>query len=174
VTAARLGRFLARAAEAASTVAFAAMFVLFVLGVFMRYALSMPLIWAEELIMVIFLWFVFLTEAFVIEEREQIAFDALYDIAGPRGRQAIRAAAALLIALVFLVSLPLVFDYVAFLWRERTAVLRWRLDLVYSCFVVYWLAVIVRAVAQLARVVGPHWRDHVATVAPDERGNLLG
>ena len=60
------------------------MFVLFLAGIFARYVLSTPLVWSDELIMVIFLWVVFLTEAFVITEREQVTFDGIYDLVGER------------------------------------------------------------------------------------------
>jgi len=166
----KLGR---RAAEAASTAAFAAMFLLFIAGVVMRYAFGQPLQWSDELITVIFIWIVFLTEAFVISEREQITFDAFYDLMGPRARRIVSAIASLVIAGLFLVALPTIVDYVRFLYRERTSALQWRLDIVYACFAVYWAAVIVRALAKLVRLCRPDWRAHVA-VAADQRANLLG
>ena len=76
----RAARMATKAAEAMTTIAFAAMFVLFLVGIVMRYATDAPLAWSDELIMVIFLWTVFLTEALVITEREQITFDAVYDV----------------------------------------------------------------------------------------------
>ena len=167
-------RFLARAAEAASALAFAFIFGLFLVGIFARYALASPLAWADELIMIVFLWLVFLTEAFVIEEREQVTFDAIYDAAGEHTRRIILLLGAIATAGTFIAALPTVLDYVQFLWRERTNVLQWRLDWVYSCFVVYWAAVIVRALVKLARLVAPGWRREVSAVPPDERANLLG
>ena len=124
----RILRGLTAAAEAVSTAAFAAMFLLFLAGIFMRYALGRPLAWSDELIMIIFLWMVFLSEAFVITEREQVTFDGIYDLVGERWRRAIQATAALLIAVMFLIALPTIFDYVRFLWRERTTALQWRQD----------------------------------------------
>jgi TRAP-type C4-dicarboxylate transport system permease small subunit len=170
---ARLTTLFAKSAEAVSTLAFAAMFVLFLAGIFARYVLGKPLAWSDELIMVIFLWVVFLTEAFVIAEREQVTFDGLYDLAGERARRAIQAAGALGVGVMFLVALPTVFDYVTFLWRERTNALQWRLDVVYFCFVVYWAAVIVRAAFKLARLAGPNWRDEVRA-SSDGSANVLG
>src|SRR5262245_34076518 len=167
-------RILAKTAEAASAAAFAAMFLLFLAGIFSRYALNRPLVWSDELIMIIFLWVVFLTEAFVITEREQVTFDGIYDLVGERWRRAILLAGTLLIAVMFLIALPTVYDYVRFLWRDRTTALQWRLDIVYLCFVVFWAAVIVRAVARLVRLAGPGWRDEVAIARPDERASVLG
>ena len=167
-------RILAKTAEAASAAAFAAMFLLFLAGIFFRYALNRPLVWSDELIMILFLWVVFLTEALVITEREQVTFDGIYELVGERWRRAILAAGALAIAVMFLVALPTVFGYVQFLWRERTPALQWRLDYVYLSFVVFWVAVIVRAGLKLIRLAGPNWRDEVAIVRADERANVLG
>ena len=170
----RILRVLVRGAEAVSAAAFAVMFALFLVGIFARYVLARPLAWTDELIMVIFLWVVFLTEAFVITEREQVTFDGIYDLVGERWRRAIQATAALLIAAMFLIALPTIFDYVRFLWRERTTALQWRLDFVYLCFVVFWAAVIVRALIKLVRLARPNWRDEVAIARAAERANVLG
>jgi TRAP-type transport system small permease protein len=170
----RVLRRLAKIAEAASATAFAAMFLLFLAGVFARYALNSPLIWSDELIMILFLWMVFLTEAFVTAEREQVTFDGIYELVGERWRRIILAAGALIVGVMFLIALPTVFDYVRFLWRERTTALQWRLDLVYICFVVFWIAVIVRAAIKLIRLSLPNWRNEVALVGADERANVLG
>ena len=170
---ARTLRILAKTAEAVSAAAFAAMFLLFLAGIFFRYALNRPLVWSDELIMILFLWVVFLTEALVITEREQVTFDGIYDFLGERGRRVIQALGALVIAVIFLIALPTVFDYVTFLWRERTNALQWRLDIVYFCFVIYWAAVIVRAAFKLARLAGPNWRDEV-TASSDGSANVLG
>jgi TRAP-type C4-dicarboxylate transport system permease small subunit len=170
---ARAATLFSKTAEAISALAFAAMFVLFLAGVFARYVLGKPIAWSDELIMVIFLWVVFLTEAFVITEREQVTFDGLYDLVGARARRAIQAAGALAVGAMFLIALPTVYDYVTFLWRERTNALQWRLDHVYFCFVVYWAAVIVRAVFKLIRLAGPNWRNEV-TAASDGSANVLG
>ncbi len=72
---------------------------------------------------------------------------------GERGRRIIQALGALLVAVMFLVALPTVYDFVRFLWRERTNALQWRLDIVYSCFVVFWVSVIVRAALKLVRLL---------------------
>jgi len=170
---ARLTMLFTKTTEALSTLAFAAMFALFLAGIFARYVLGKPLAWSDELIMVIFLWVVFLTEAFVITEREQVTFDGIYDLVGERMRRFILAAGSLAIGIMFLIALPTVFDFVTFLWRERTNALQWRLDIVYFCFVIYWAAVIVRAAFKLVRLAGPNWRDEV-TVSSDGSANVLG
>ena len=111
-----------------------------------------------------------LTEAFVIAERDEVTFDVLYDAVGEHARRAILALGAAIVATMFLVALPTIYDYVSFLWRERTDALRWRLDWLYFCFVIYWAAVIVRSLARLVRLAGrtgaPRSRRRRPTNAP--------
>jgi TRAP-type C4-dicarboxylate transport system permease small subunit len=124
--------------------------------------------------LVFFLGTVFLTEGLVISEREQITFDAVYDVVGERARRIISLLAALAIGGLFLYSLPTVVDYIRFLYREKTSAMQLRFDYVFACFAVYWAAVVIRAGARLVRLLGPNWRSAVALAAPDERSNLLG
>ena len=151
-----------------------AIFLFFIAGIVMRYAFARPIEWADEFIMVLFLWTTFLTEALVLRDREQVRFDVVYDLCGPKGRRFIGLAGSALVAVLFLVAAPTVYDYVTFLWRERTVALQWRLDIVFACFVQYWAAVIVRALAAFVRLCRPNWQEEVALVQADQRSNVLG
>ena len=153
---------------------FIGMFVLFVVSVVQRYVLVRPVNWVDESILILFLWSTFLTEALVLSEREQVTFDVVWDLAGPGLRRAIALLAASLVAVIFGLAAPTIVDYVAFLWREKTNALEWRLDWVYSCFIIYWLAVIVRAIDKLLRLGSRDWRTEVQDLAPDEKANVLG
>jgi hypothetical protein len=50
---------------------------------------------------------------------------------------------------------PGALDYIHFLSRERTSVLNWRLDLVFACFGIFVVAVIVRMAHRLLVLVKP-------------------
>jgi TRAP-type transport system small permease protein len=153
---------------------FIGIFVLFVVSVFQRYVLVQPVNWVDESILILFLWSTFLTEALVLNNREQVTFDVVWDQCGPKGRRAIGLIAAGLIALLFALSAPTIWGYVAFLWREKTNALEWRLDYVYFCFVIYWLAVIVRAVDRIVLLSSDQWSEHVKDQKADEKTNVLG
>jgi TRAP-type C4-dicarboxylate transport system permease small subunit len=164
----------AKLAEWISVGMFFAIFVLFIAAVVMRYVFVRPLEWADEFILILFLWTTFLTEALVLTEREQVTFDVVYDMCGPQGRRGIGLAGSMVVAAMFLAAMPTIFGYITFLWRERTPVMEWRLDAIYSCFMVYWVAVCVRAIAKFSALCGARWRAHVAAVQLDERANVLG
>jgi TRAP-type transport system small permease protein len=168
------GRRISQIAQWISVGMFIGMFVLFVVSVIQRYVLVRPVNWVDESILILFLWSTFLTEALVLREREQVTFDVIWDLAGPGLRRAIGLLAAALVAVIFTLAAPTIVDYVTFLWREKTSALEWRLDWVYSCFIIYWLAVIVRAIDKLALLTSSSWREHVKDLAPDAKANVLG
>jgi TRAP-type C4-dicarboxylate transport system permease small subunit len=88
---------LSRYAEWVSVGMFIGIFVLFVVSVFQRYVLVRPVNWVDEVILILFLWSTFLTEALVLREREQVTFDVIWDVAGPRARRAIGLLAAAMV-----------------------------------------------------------------------------
>ncbi len=138
--------------ETVTAAMFAAVFAIFVLKVVMRYAAGDALAWADELCVVLFIWIIFLANAALVPDRQQISFDLLYRHASPRWQRVIGVLRAVLVAGVFAAALPGALDYIAFLWRERTPVLQWRLDAVYACFGVFMVAVILRRVVTLTRL----------------------
>jgi TRAP-type C4-dicarboxylate transport system permease small subunit len=150
------------------------MFAITLAGVIGRYALNAPIAWADELGMILLLWAVFLTDAFVTRDRDHIAFDMVWERAPAAGRRWLLLFQAGAFGLLFAAALPTVVDYVQFLWRERTSALEWRLDFVFSCFAVYLAVVVVRLAAKFARAAGPRWRDEVSDTDPAQTANILG
>jgi TRAP-type C4-dicarboxylate transport system permease small subunit len=128
---------------------FACVFAVFLLKVVMRYVAQDPLAWADEVSTVLFVWLIFWANAFLVPDRQQIAFDLLYRHLPPRGQRVVGVIRFLVVGGLFAWSLPGVIDYIRFLWRESTPVLGWRLDWVYSCFGIFVLAVVVRSVIGL-------------------------
>jgi TRAP-type C4-dicarboxylate transport system permease small subunit len=174
---ARLKSLLTRSAQWAEWLSvgmFFAIFVLFIAAVVMRYVFVRPIEWADEFILILFLWTTFLTEALVLSEREQVTFDVVYDLCGPVNRRRIGLISSSVIAPMFLAAMPTIFGYITFLWRERTPVMEWRLDFIYACFMVYWVAVCIRAIAKFSVLCGNGWRGQVEAVQLDERTNVLG
>lgn len=153
-------------ADCVSGLMFAAIFAVSVAGIAMRYVFHAPLLWGTEVQMLLLMWCTFLTDAFVIRSGDHVAFDVVWEMVSPPVRRLIGIVGRLAFALVFLVAFPSLLDYVLFLWRERTDVLELRLDAVYSCFLIYMAAIIVRLGAELAAFLGGHWRHHVETSGP--------
>jgi len=165
---------LRRAVEWIAMAMMAVMFVITLAGVVGRYAFNAPIAWADELGMILLLWSVFLTDAFVSRDSDHIAFDMVWDRATATGRRWLLIVQSGVFAVVFALALPTVVDYVLFLWRERTSALEWRLDIVFSCFAIYLAMVVVRLVVKFRAAVGPRWRDAVTDTDPSQTANILG
>ncbi len=155
----RIARAVERVAEAFCVAAFAGVFLVFVWKISMRYLAGSAVAWADEVSVVLFVWIVFIANGFVVEDRRQISFDLLYRHVGPGAQRGLMLARIALVGGLFAVALPGAVDYIAFLWRERTPVLLWRLDLVYACFGLFMVGVLVRCAARLVRLLGPNWRE---------------
>ena len=123
-----------RAAAAVSALLVAAVLGVVLLGVARRYLFGAPLSWTDELASVLFLWSVFWTAALTVPLREHVSFDLLLEALPARARRLIGIGTSLVVGIALLAALPKTIGYVAFLWRERTAALQWRLDYVYACF----------------------------------------
>ena len=65
------------------------------------------------------------------------------------------------LGLIFLAAMPGVVDYVLFLGRRSSMLLRIRMDLVYSCFVIFMVAVIVGAAIRIWRLSGRSWEQNL-------------
>jgi TRAP-type C4-dicarboxylate transport system permease small subunit len=152
---------LGRAAELVSAALFFAMFVLMVAGVVARYGFNAPIVWIDETVLLLFLWTIFWTGAFVVREREMVVFDLLFAVISPRARRVLAFVASGAVGLLFLVALPYCYSYIAFLWREKTSVLEVRLDLLYMCFPLFLAAAAIRLLLHAWRLTRPQWREQV-------------
>jgi len=141
-----------RAAAAVSALLVAGVLGVVLLGVARRYLLGVPLSWTDELASVLFIWLVFWTAALAVPLREHVSFDLLTDALPARARRWIAIVTSLVVAMALLAALPKTIEYVAFLWRERTAALQWRLDFVYACFPLFMGAAALRFLWQVLRL----------------------
>lgn len=154
-------------AEVVSAVLFAAIFVIFIAAITARYVFNRPLPWADELNVILLLWMTFWTGAFVTRDREHVVFDLVYERLGGEGKRAMLLVGAVGFGAFFAAALPTIWGYVAFLWRERTSVLEWRLDYVYSCFALFIAVTVQRLAWNAAILCGRSWRRVVAAQSGD-------
>ena len=142
---------------------FVVVFLAFIAKIVMRYAMGDALAWADELCVVLFIWIIFLANAFLVADRQQIRFDLLEHRLPPRARRVAIMARTLLIGFIIAWSLPGAIGYIRFLWRERTPVMLWRLDYVYACFGIFLVAVLARLAWRLVTLALPGWRDRLSS-----------
>ena len=148
---------LQRAAEIIAAFVFALMFAAFILQIFSRYVLNNPTAWTQEAILVCYLWVVFWCSAFMLRERDQITFDLVVSVSPPRTRRWLAVISATLVGVAFLVVLPGTIDWVHFMRFEKTPVLGLRYDQLYSIFIVFCVAIVIRSALRVRELLSARW-----------------
>ena len=120
------------------------MFASFLLQIFFRYVLNHPLGWTEEVTVLCWLWVVLWCASFVLSDREEVRFDIVYGIVPLRLQRAFTIITSITLIILLAWSLPATWKYVVFMKREHSAYLHMRFDLLYSIYLVFAVAVIVR------------------------------
>jgi len=153
-----------RFAEAVAAALLAVIFVSFIVQIVLRYLFNWPVGWTTELSLVAWLWLVLWGAAFVLRDQDEIRIDFVLVHAGPRARRVIGIVAALCVIVLFGMSLPASWAYVSFMKVEKSAYMGIRMDVLYSIYLVFAVAVIARALRQLVR--GPDAADGDTPVPP--------
>lgn len=161
----RLMTLLHRFAEAVAALLLGVIFVAFIVQIAMRYLFNWPVGWTTELSLVAWLWLVLWGAAFVLKDDEEIRIDLLTARASHRTRRVIGAIAALSVIVLFSLSLPGAWSYVTFMKVEKSSYLGVRMDITYSIYIVFVVAVIARGVRQLIRGPAPASSDLPASAS---------
>ena len=133
-----------RRAENIVSALLAIMFVAFIIQIVFRYFFNFPVGWSSELSVITWLYMVLLGSAFWLKDSEEIRFDLVADSVGRRTRRVIGILVSIATVVLFAMSLPATVKYVAFMKVESSSYLKIRLDILFSVYVVFVVAVIVR------------------------------
>jgi len=157
----RTARLARRAVEAVSAALFAALFIGFLLQIFFRYVLNAPLVWTLEFCLLAYLWMTFWNCGLLMRLNDHIGFTLIYDAMGPAGRRSLALTGFVILGATFAAALPGVIDWTLFMSIARTDVFGLRLDLVFSIFVLFMVAVILRTLVRVRRLAGRDWHRWV-------------
>lgn len=138
--------WLQRRAENIAALMLCVMFIAFIVQVAFRYLFNFPIGSASEVTIITWLWVVLWGAAFVIREDEEIRFDIFYGMVGKRARLVMTTISAIALILIYGVSLPAAWDYVAFMKVQKSSYLNIRYDWLYSIYIIFSVAVIGRYV----------------------------
>jgi TRAP-type C4-dicarboxylate transport system permease small subunit len=140
-------RWLRRRAENIAVLILLVMFLSFILQIVTRYVFNYPLGWTDEVSVLAWIWCTLWGAAFILREKDEVRFDVIYSAVNERTRCVFTVITGTANILLFAIALPAVIAYVTFLKVERSAYLGVRLDYLYSIYVVFSVAVIVRYAA---------------------------
>lgn len=130
--------------QAVSGLLFLALFGVFIVQITARFGFNKPLAWTDEAAVILYLWVILWTAAWVVPEREHVVFDLLWNRASRRTRQAMRILGNLLVGGLAAAALPASWDYVHFMGREGSPVLGVSFMWIYLPFVMLLLALVLR------------------------------
>ena len=150
---------------------FLAMFVGFILQVFFRYVVNLPLTWTNDVIVVGFVWTVLLGACFTMRGRKHVKFTLIYDKFGPRAAALTRFAGNLIIVVTFAALVVPSYKYALFLGFQKTPVFRLSYTWVFMPFVYFVISIIGYTITELIedfnviRGTLPDSRDHAEAEA---------
>lgn len=133
-----------RRAENIVAAMLAIMFVAFIIQIASRYFFNFPIGWSSELSVVAWLYMVLIGSALWLRESEEIRFDLVSGSLGPRARRVIGIIVAAVGLVLFAMSFPATWKYVTFMKVESSSYLKVRLDILYSVYLLFAAAIVVR------------------------------
>jgi TRAP-type C4-dicarboxylate transport system permease small subunit len=147
--------------DAVGVLLFLATFAGIILQVFFRYVLDSPVAWSEEYTMIAYMWAVFWSAAFMVKEQSHVSFDIVYDAVSPQARRLLAITAMVFLVTAFVILMPAVLDYLEFLTRRRTSVLRIPKIWVFGVFFLFLVAFAAQGGWRLRGLIGKGWRDYI-------------
>jgi C4-dicarboxylate transporter DctQ subunit len=158
----RFAGWLRRFAEHVLAGLLGVMFCAFIVQIVFRYFFNLPTGWTTELTVVTWLWMVLWGAAFVVRENEEIRIDLVTSMVGRRTRLAMAILVSVAIIVLYCVSLPASYKYVSFMKVEKSSYLKVPMDWLFSIYLLFLVAVIVRylwLLSGLLRGKGPEEAD---------------
>jgi TRAP-type C4-dicarboxylate transport system permease small subunit len=137
-------RWLKRRAENVAALLLATVFVSFAMQIIYRYLLGWPVGWTIEVSTLAWVWLVLWGAAFIVSEKDEIRFDIIYSGVSDRTRRVLTFVTSSALVILFTVSFPAVIDYVTFMRVERASYIDVRLDYVFSVYIIFAVAAIIR------------------------------
>jgi TRAP-type C4-dicarboxylate transport system permease small subunit len=137
-------RWLHKSAQNVVVALIATMFICFLLQIVFRYFLNRPLGWTEEVSLLCWVWVVLWGAAFILSDEEEVRFDLIYGVVSERMRRVFVVVSSIALIVLLAISLPASWRYVAFMKREHSAYLHVPFNYLYSIYVIFAVACIVK------------------------------
>jgi len=154
-------RGFSRLTEAIAGGMLAAIFLIFLLQIVLRYFFT-PAGWTLELIGILWVWVIFFSCAFIVRERDHVKFDIIYLAVSQRKRRILALLSAAAIAIGMIYSFLPTWDYIDWMKIRKTSTVRnpftgnkIPLRDVFSIYAVFMVAVAGRYLWQMVDV----WRN---------------
>ena len=163
-----VARWLQRGAEHVLAGLLGVMFAAFSIQIVFRYFFNLPTGWTTELTVITWLWMVLWGAAFVVKETEEIRIDLVTSLLRRRGKLVAAALVSISLITLYSIALPASWSYVTFMKVEKSSYLKIPMNWLYSIYLIFLVAVIVRylwLLSELLRGKGPEEADPSKTTS---------
>ena len=134
----RIGVFLLDFVEVwMPAIALAIIFIAFILNVFSRYVFRSPINACYELCLAGLVWTLLLSAPYAVRTKTNVAFTLLYDKAGAATQLIMRILGNAFLLFCLIKMFYPCLDWVLFMHRKRTSVLKIRYDILFFPFVIF-------------------------------------
>jgi TRAP-type C4-dicarboxylate transport system permease small subunit len=181
-------RWLDRLADDVMGLMMAVMFCTFILQIVTRYLakyqIASDFTWTLDLCSTCMVWIVFFGGAFALAESDHVKFDMIYYLFPPSMRRFITIFTNLSIALIFAISIPAIWKWMAFLVRMGKANPTLKIPFtggeavpvyaIYCIYLVFAAAITARCVWRSLRLIGgamPDDLDATGAVSPEAKAS---
>ncbi len=156
-----ISKFLSKLADTIGALLFLTAFSGFIVQVFYRYVLNDPIRWSEELIMIAFIWVVFWAAAFMVPIKSHVTLEVVYDMVPKKTKRIFSLFSMLVIIIAFLLLIPATIDYLDFLTRKKSPVLRIHMHWIYLCYLLFLTGFTIKAGIKVWNLIGPNWKKYI-------------
>lgn len=154
-------KLLKKVADLIGTACYGILFLTFILQVVLRFVFNKPLMWSDELIVILYVVSMFWAGAFLLKEKDHVMLDLLFEHLPPQGKRLFAITYSIIIGGLFLYAIPASYSYVSFMLRERTPVLDIPFGYVFAPFILFMLAIGLSYVRKLFALLGGNWHKEV-------------
>ncbi|UYN98077.1 MAG: TRAP transporter small permease [Devosia sp.] len=154
-------RVLKEGADLVGVLLFTAAFLGFIVQIFFRYVMNSPILWTEEVTMIAFVWTVFWAAAFIVNIRDHVTFDVVYEVMSPQVKRMMAIFSMVMLIIAFVLLIPATWDYLEFLMRKKSPVLRLPMTWIYGCYLLFVVNFTIQAALRLWRLFTPEWGKQI-------------
>ncbi|MGL4497395.1 MAG: TRAP transporter small permease [Beijerinckiaceae bacterium] len=157
--------FFYRRAEDVMVALTAAMFASFIIQIATRYVFNAPTEWTHEVILICWLWLVFWGAAFLLEDKDHVKFDVLYNMGSEKARRIMSLIVAVAFAVIFLFSAPATWSFISFKGIRSSDILGIPMNWIFFVYMLFLIGTIIHYALRAYRLARG---DSLSTLEKEE------
>jgi TRAP-type C4-dicarboxylate transport system permease small subunit len=146
-------KILRQSVAALLATAFALMFAIFIAQIVARYFFNAPLTWTEEAIRILYIWIIFGSVGTIVAWRDHVSIDFLLLATRGHLRRALMLVSRACVLVILVISVPDTLDYLDYMRRIPTGVMRLPTGLVFGVYMVFCVGLPLKIAIDIRRIL---------------------